>query len=1224
MVSLVKADWWDNLASYFSFSNDGSSTIDSADMFADLYGHVEDDIPLMLSSSFLSGFSNDILEPSSSKVDDSNILIPLSATDVVIGYDGFDFLAGTGGDNILYGGQGHDFFSPGGGIDLIIGSEDNVAASEVDTVGYLMAAAGVTVDTEAANLGGGASYFSLVSDDGDGAYDVLYSVENIFGSDHGDVIHGHTVLDNTLWGGIGNDTLNGEGGDDTLIGGAGLDTVDGGSGDDLIMIGVGGDQVSGGAGADIFKFDATIGTAIAANTADIFDFETGASGDVLDVAEILGNIGYDGADPLADGTVQFVQSGDDTIVKIDADGTSGGQLAENLAVLHDVQVGDFSTADNLVTSAPTTLLVSILGQSNAQGLRVFDGDSDSGITRIQDMLEAQTDYTTIATPFSDENGDILVAAVGGTRVDGNSDFDADEVWWFPDEGLPGEILVRAVEMLAVQITDLRSAGAVKPVIVWGQGESDAVLIGDHGTEPERLAAQDRYMNATLSVFDYIKDRLGDDIEFYIMQTGRYHEAAALAKGFSQSDIDKVVDGLTYIRAAQDQMALDRDDIHMAVNYTDLPMYADVDPVGHGTDRWHLHPEERELIGDRIGDFIALELGYDHILDSPGAYPLHMLTDLDLKAHAGMTINGNANDNIVVGTLGDDVLTGGAGDDALYGGAGFDEVLYGGNFADYTLLDDTWITVTDNVGADGVDTLIEIEKVGFTDGFFQGGVFTPFSGNINPVARDDVFSGDQDVVITGNVLADNGNGPDSDADGDPLSVVAGTYGTAHGSMVLLANGDFTYTPDVGYVGTDSFTYTLEDGQGGSDTADVTWTLNSTGGGGDIIGTSGNDVLSGTANDDVIRGLEGDDTLKGREGADTLFGGDGDDTLWGNDGDDTLQGGGGSDWMKGSGGIDTFVYTSIGDAGDTIVDFRGINGEKIDLTALLQGISGFDPVSAFADGYVRVAQNGPDVDVFVDLDATAGGGSEVLLVNILGRSVTDVGPEAFILPAGGGSGNTDPVAQDDVFSGDQDVVIAGNVLVDNGNGVDSDSDGDPLSVVAGTYGTAHGSMVLLANGDFTYTPDAGYVGTDSFTYTLEDGQGGSDMADVTWTLNSTGGPAALDFDDFTISDYGVSQNESDIFVIEDGGATLHLSENTWKKIDLAYVVTSDTVLEFDFKSNAEGEIHGIGFDTNDAVDSTWTFRVFGTQDWAISDFANYGGMRALGSLYYSCRELLYRLV
>src|SRR5690606_13534356 len=46
-------------------------------------------------------------------------------------------------------------------------------------------------------------------------------------------------------------------------------------------------------------------------------------------------------------------------------------------------------------------------------------------------------------------------------------------------------------------------------------------------------------------------------------------------------------------------------------------------------------------------------------------------------------------------------------------------------------------------------------------------------NDNPVAADDSFTGDEDSVIAGNVLADNGNGADSDVDGDTLSVVAET-------------------------------------------------------------------------------------------------------------------------------------------------------------------------------------------------------------------------------------------------------------------------------------------------------------------------------------------------------------------------------------------------------------------------------------------------------------------
>ena len=53
------------------------------------------------------------------------------------------------------------------------------------------------------------------------------------------------------------------------------------------------------------------------------------------------------------------------------------------------------------------------------------------------------------------------------------------------------------------------------------------------------------------------------------------------------------------------------------------------------------------------------------------------------------------------------------------------------------------------------------------------------------------------------------------------------------------------------------------------------------------------------------------------------------------------------------------------------------------------------------------------------------------------------------------------------------------------------------------------------------------------------------------------------------------------VEDGGATLRIVGNGWKKVAFPYVVTADTVLEFDFSSSVEGEIQGIGFDTDDVI-------------------------------------------
>lgn len=50
-------------------------------------------------------------------------------------------------------------------------------------------------------------------------------------------------------------------------------------------------------------------------------------------------------------------------------------------------------------------------------------------------------------------------------------------------------------------------------------------------------------------------------------------------------------------------------------------------------------------------------------------------------------------------------------------------------------------------------------------------------------------------------------------------------------------------------------------------------------------------------------------------------------------------------------------------------------------------------------------------------------------------------------------------------------------------------------------SHGTLALNSDGTFTYTPNAGYVGTDSFTYTADDGLIVSNTATVTLNVNDT---------------------------------------------------------------------------------------------------------------------------
>ncbi|MCB9009761.1 MAG: cadherin-like domain-containing protein [Ardenticatenaceae bacterium] len=86
-----------------------------------------------------------------------------------------------------------------------------------------------------------------------------------------------------------------------------------------------------------------------------------------------------------------------------------------------------------------------------------------------------------------------------------------------------------------------------------------------------------------------------------------------------------------------------------------------------------------------------------------------------------------------------------------------------------------------------------------------------------MANDDSATTDEDTAVTIYVLSN-----DSDVDGDTLTIDS-VSAPANGTVVN--NGtDVTYTPDTGFLGSDSFTYTVSDNNGGTATATVTVTVN----------------------------------------------------------------------------------------------------------------------------------------------------------------------------------------------------------------------------------------------------------------------------------------------------------------------------------------------------------------------------------------------------------------
>lgn len=92
-------------------------------------------------------------------------------------------------------------------------------------------------------------------------------------------------------------------------------------------------------------------------------------------------------------------------------------------------------------------------------------------------------------------------------------------------------------------------------------------------------------------------------------------------------------------------------------------------------------------------------------------------------------------------------------------------------------------------------------------------------NTAPMAVDDLATTDENTAV---VIAVRGN--DVDLEGDTLTISAVSQG-ANGSVVIDAvTGNPIYTPNAGFTGTDTFTYTVEDGKGGTDTAAVSVTVN----------------------------------------------------------------------------------------------------------------------------------------------------------------------------------------------------------------------------------------------------------------------------------------------------------------------------------------------------------------------------------------------------------------
>ncbi len=424
-----------------------------------------------------------------------------------------------------------------------------------------------------------------------------------------------------------------------------------------------------------------------------------------------------------------------------------------------------------------------------------------------------------------------------------------------------------------------------------------------------------------------------------------------------------------------------------------------------------------------------------------------------------------------------------------------------------------------IGTDTFDYVISDGNGGTDTATVTVDVTDGGGGNTDPDAVDDSDTTSINTPVTITVL-----GNDTDPEMDTLSVTGATD-PANGSVVVNADGTVDYTPDADFTGTDTFNYTISDGNGGTDTATVTVSVEDAGGN-----------RPPAAEDDSAT------TPEETEVRIYVLGNDEDPDM------DPLTLTSVSDPAEGTARIDPAEPTTI-----LFTPNAGVTG-PVTFTYTVADPSGAEDTATVTVD-VTPDGGGNTPPTAVDDEATTPEGTPVVIDDPAGNdtdpngdplTVTEVGTPtngtATLNPDGtvtytptddftgedtipytvddgnGGTdtgeiivtvtpegGNTDPDAVDDAETTPVDTPVVITVL-----GNDTDPESDPLSVTTATD-PANGSVTVNPDGTVTYTPDASFTGTDTFDYTISDGNGGTDTATVTVTVGDGGGntpPTAVD--------------------------------------------------------------------------------------------------------------------
>ena len=240
----------------------------------------------------------------------NDTLIGGSGADLLFGQAGNDTLLGKGGNDFLFGGADNDTLTGGDGDDQVFGEAGNDRMIWNPGDDTDLNEGGDGIDTVEVNGGNGAEVFTATANGTRVRFDRVnpapFSIDigttenlvlNANGGDDSFSATGNlaALIQITVDGGAGNDTILGSNGADLLLGGDGNDFIDGNQGNDTAFLGAGDDifQWDPGDGSDIVEGQDGNDTMLfnGANVNEIFDVS--ANGGRVRFTRNVGNIVMD-------------------------------------------------------------------------------------------------------------------------------------------------------------------------------------------------------------------------------------------------------------------------------------------------------------------------------------------------------------------------------------------------------------------------------------------------------------------------------------------------------------------------------------------------------------------------------------------------------------------------------------------------------------------------------------------------------------------------------------------------------------------------------------------------------------------------------------------------------------------------------------------------------------------------------------------------------------------